>query len=80
MANVDGRLFGGVVQLDDKVVLIIEQPDNVDKNGNSRNMTPSIVLKIMEESGIKCEISFDDSPNLFVEKFFEKQKTLGKVS
>lgn len=78
--NVDGRLFGGVVQLEDKVVLVIEQEDNVDKDGKSRNMTPSIVLTIMEELGIKCDVSFDDSPNLYVERFSEKQKVLEKVS
>ena len=64
----------------DKVVLVIEQEDNVDKDGKSRNMTPAIVLSIMEELGIKCDVSFDDSPNLYVERFSEKQKVLEKVS
>ena len=79
-ANVDGRLFGGVVQLEDKVVLIIEQEDNVDSKGNNRNMTPRKVLELMERMDVQYEVSYDDSPYLFVEKFSEKQKTLGKVS
>jgi hypothetical protein len=78
--NVDGRLFGGVVQLDDKVVLIIEQENNVDSKGNNRNMTPKKVLGLLERMDVQCEVSYDDSPYLFVEKFSEKQKTLGKVS
>ena len=78
--NVDGRLFGGVVQLDDKVVLIIEQEDNVDSKGNERNMTPRKVLELMERMDVQYEVSYDDNPYLFVEKFSEKQKALGKVS
>ena len=43
-------------------------------------MTPRKVLELMERMDVQYEVSYDDSPYLFAEKFSEKQKTLGKVS
>ncbi len=62
--SVDGRLFNGLVKFDDKLILIINQPDNVTKDGATRNMWPCDVLEIIKENNIECTVSMDTNPEL----------------
>ena len=63
--SVDGRLFNGVVKFEDKLVLIINQPGNVDENGNNRNSWPCNVLDILKENGIECTVIMDKEPEIY---------------
>ena len=63
--SVDGRLFNGLVKFDDKLVFIINQPDNITKDGTIRNMWPCNVLDILKENGIECTVSMDTEPEIY---------------
>lgn len=62
---IDGRLFKGLIKLDDKIVLIINQPNNVDLNGLDRNLSYDIVLKVLKEKNIKVMTIVDQEPKFY---------------
>ena len=55
--KVDGRLFKGLLEFEDKLILLVNQADNVDANGNSRNVPPEDVLEILNKYSIKPWVS-----------------------
>lgn len=70
--EVDGRVFSGIVKFEDKIVLIINQIYNVDKNGKSRNMLVKDVLFSLKKYGLRVNMSLDRKPNLYQENFSKK--------
>ena len=58
--QVDGRLFRGLISFEDKIILFVSQKDNVDENGNSRNVTKDTVLELLGKYGISPNIDYDD--------------------
>ena len=63
--SVDGRLFRGLVKFDDKLVLIINQRENIDANGKMRNMSNQDVLDILKSNGIDCTVITDKEPEIY---------------
>ena len=63
--SIDGRLFRGLVKLDDKLVLIINQRENIDANGKMRNMSNQDVLDILKSNGIECTVITDKEPEIY---------------
>lgn len=72
--SIDGRIFKGVVAFDDKVILIINQKDHVDALGNDHTLSLGKVLRILEDKGVGCNISFDTTMNLEIEN--KRNKTI----
>lgn len=62
--NLDGRLFRGVLKLDDRLVLIINQKENIDKNGNDRNMDTKEIINTIEECGFNFDVVMTNEINL----------------
>ncbi|MCH5167026.1 MAG: hypothetical protein J1F35_03950 [Erysipelotrichales bacterium] len=50
--SVDGRIFKGLIEFPDKLILLINQKDNVDEQGNSRNMTSDRVVDLLKRYSI----------------------------
>ena len=65
--DIDGRLIKGLLQLDDKIILLINQLYNLDKHGNSRNMNDIEILTLLNELGMKTSIFYDE-PKLYTKK------------
>ena len=63
--SIDGRLFRGLVKFDDKLVLIINQMENIDTNGKMRNMSNQDVLDILKSNGIECTVITDKEPEIY---------------
>ena len=62
--NVDSRLFQGLLEFDDKLILLVNQKDNVDENGNSRNVTPEGVMEILKNYSIEPFVCMSKDINL----------------
>lgn len=67
--QVDGRLFRGLISFEDKIILLVSQKENVDENGNSRNVTKDAVLELLDKYGITPNFDYDDDIT------FKKKKT-----
>lgn len=72
--SIDDRIFKGLLKLDDKLVLIINQSNNVDKKGKCRNMSVDDILNTMIEHNINYELIIDHEPNLNVNNFSTLRK------
>lgn len=70
--NVDGRLFKGLIKLGDKIILLINQHNNVDEKGQTRNLDFTDVLKIIRENKLSCKVLIEIEPNLHSEEFSKK--------
>ena len=69
--SIDGRIFKCLIKLDDKLIFIINQLDNVDKNGISRNLTENDIFRLLNKYGFEYEEIYD-TPNLHVDKTRKK--------
>ena len=69
--SIDGRIFKSLIKLDDKLIFIINQLDNVDENGISRNLTENDIFELLNKYGFEYEESYD-TPNLHVDKTRKK--------
>ena len=65
--DIDGRLIKGLLQLDDKIILLINQICNIDEYGNSRNMYKKEIIALLNEIGMKTNIFYDE-PKLYTKK------------
>lgn len=69
--SIDGRLFKGLLKIDDKLILIINQINNVDEKGSSRNITINDIINVVEKYGFTYSLK-DDEPNLYIDNFSSK--------
>lgn len=54
---IDGRVLKGVVLLDDKWIFFINQKDNADKKGESRNMDLENIVNVVKEKGLSYTVN-----------------------
>ena len=66
--DIDGRLIKGLLQLDDKIILLINQVYNIDSNGNSRNMNNTEIMSLLNELDMKTSIYYNEEPKLYTKK------------
>ena len=66
--NLDSINFKGLLQLEDKIVLIVNEKNNVDKFGKSRNMGALDVLDVIDNFGISCDVIYDRDPKIYIEE------------
>lgn len=71
--EVDGRIFKGLIKLNDKVILIINQSKNIDKTGKNRNMSSKEILSVINNYGLDCDVFIDEEPDLFVQNTSKKR-------
>ena len=69
--SIDGRIFKSLIKLDDKLIFIVNQLDNVDEKGNSRNLTENDIFELLNKYGFEYKKSYD-TPNLHVDKTRKK--------
>ena len=62
--DIEGRLFQGLIKTDDKIVLIINQKDNIDINGKDRNLDCKKILEVINSKGFNCTVITDSEPEL----------------
>ena len=62
--DIEGRLFQGLIKTDDKIVLIINQKDNIDVNGKDRNLNYKEILEVINSKGFNCTVITDSEPEL----------------
>ena len=62
--DIEGRLFQGLIKTDDKIVLIINQKDNIDVNGKDRNLDYKEILEVVNSKGFNCTVITDSEPKL----------------
>ena len=76
--EVEGRVFRGLLKIDNKLVLIVNQKYNFNEFGESRNLTEEEILKILHNLNIKTRIIYGTSPilkNTQVKKLTLNDKT-----
>ena len=66
--DIDGRLIKGLLQLDDKIILLINQVYNIDNNGNSRNMNNTEIMSLLNELDMKTSVYYNEEPKLYTKK------------
>ena len=66
--DIDGRLIKGLLQLDDKIILLINQLYNIDKRGNSRNMNDIEIMTLLNELEMKTSVYYNEDPKLYTKK------------
>ncbi len=66
--DIDGRLIKGLIQLGDKIILLINQVYNMDKNGNSRNMNNTEIISLLNELNVKTNVFYNEEPKLYTKK------------
>lgn len=66
--EIDGRLFNGIIVLDDKIILIINQ-----QNNNDKNMSESQIIECINANKMSYEIC-TGNPDVFVNNFSRKIK------
>ena len=72
--EIDGRLFKGLIKLDDKIIFLINQFDNVDKKGNIRNLEYDDVIEIINKSSLSYNVIQDIEPDLHIPEYSKKIK------
>lgn len=65
--SIDGRIFKGVVEFLDKVILIINQKNHMDALDVDHTLSLSEVIKTIEDKGVSCNISLATTLNLETE-------------
>lgn len=73
-SKIDVRIFKGLVKLDDKLVLIINQSDNFDRENITRNMSADEIIELLKDYGFNFDISNEVEPEIIIESFSRKLK------
>ena len=63
--KIDGRACRGIIVVDDKIIMLINQRKNIDEEGKSRNMNIRSVLNACEKTGMSCNLVFDRNPDIY---------------
>ena len=70
--EIDGRKFIGLINLSDKIILLVNQKYNVDEKGVKRNIDIKDVLYTLKKYNVTPKVILDDIPNIEVENFSKK--------
>lgn len=70
--NLDNVNFRGLIKLDDKIVLIVNQKNNIDELGNDRNLGVFDMLEITDNLNMNIRMIYDKEPKILEEEFFKK--------
>lgn len=70
--NLDKIYFKGLIKLEDKIILIMNQKNNIDEFKNSRNMGLFKVLETLDRFGIECKLYDDKETNIYQRNFSKK--------
>ena len=76
--EIDGRLCKGIIKFKDKIILLINQKNNIDKFNRIKTVTAEKALYMFKKYNINTSISYDTMPNLYIEND-EKKLSLKKA-
>ena len=62
--SVDGRTFKGLIKLEDKVILIVNQENNKEKNMNFND-----IISIVKKHNMSYDINIDNNVNIYKDNF-----------